>query len=304
VKKSKWLSATFTFGKRGRFGKTYHSHADTRTRRSVDRTFFARLALTLFSRALSARSAEQLRAGDIVSFTTKPAEPIRPVDRQIAEAARAGGGAYILEPTIDSAPHPHARRLRDLERLGLAKPEAPNRWAIAPYLLEDLGRLGREQPVRHQLFLRKEPLSLEQQVRHPGPTWLDKVDEPSLAHWGLGSELRRALDQRREALRTLGIAGEETRDGTKLQELKRRAGGERMAARTGQQFLAETPDLFRGKVRAGPEGAPFVVVTDGLRFILVPASPDTRGSAGKAVEVARDPQGRLSIRAFDRDIGR
>jgi type IV secretory pathway VirD2 relaxase len=259
---------------------------------------------TVYHVPLSARSAEQLRAGDIVSLATKPAEPIRTVDREIAEAARAGAGAYFLKPTIDGARHPHARRLRDLERLGLAKPEAPDRWTIAPHLLEELGRLGREEPVRHQLLVRKEPLSLEEQVRHPGPTWLDKVDESSLAHWGLGAEVRRALDHRREALQTLGIAAHETRDRTRLQELERRAVGERMAARTGLQFLVEIPDQFRGKVRAGPEGAPYAVVTDGLRFILVPASRETRSSAGKAIEVARDPHGRLSIRAIDRDIGR
>jgi hypothetical protein len=131
---------------------------------------------------LGARSAEHLRPGDVVSLTTKPAQPIRPVDREIAEAARAGGGAYILEPTLDRAPHPHVRRLRDLERLGVATPEAPDRWRSAPNLLEELAKRGRDQPVPHQLFVRREPFSLEQQVRHPGPVWLDKVDEPSLAH--------------------------------------------------------------------------------------------------------------------------
>jgi len=77
-----------------------------------------------------------------------------------------------------------------------------------------------------------------------------------------------------------------------------------MAARTGQQFVATTPERFRGKVRAGSEGVPYAVVTDGLRFILVPASRDLRSLAGKAVEVLRDPQGRLSVRAIDRDLGR
>jgi hypothetical protein len=253
---------------------------------------------------LSARSAEQLRTGDIISVTTKPAEPIRPVDREIAEAARAGGGAYILKPAIDSAPHPHARRLRDLERLGLAKPEAPDRWTIARDLLEELARRGREEPVRHQLLVRKEHLSPEQQVRHPGPVWLDRVDESSLAHWGLGAEVRRALDQRREALRTRGIVANEPRDGLGRQEMERRAVGEQMAARTGQRFLVETPDRFRGRVRAGPEGAPYAVVTDGLRFVLVPASREIRSSTGKAVEFARDPHGRLSVRAINRDLGR
>ncbi len=259
---------------------------------------------TAYHVPLSARSAEQLRAGDLVSLATKPAEPIRPVDREIAEAARAGGGAYILEPTIDGAPHPHARRLRDLERLGLAKPEAPDRWTIAPQLLEELARRGREQPVRHQLLLRKEPLSLEQQVRHPGPTWLDKVDESSLAHWGLGAEIRRALDQRREALRTRGIAGEETRDGSKLQELGRRAVGERIAARTGQRFLAETPDRFRGRLQVGLEGVPYVVVTDGASFVVVPRSHDDARFANKTVVVGRDAQGRLTIWPMDRELGR
>ncbi len=253
---------------------------------------------------LSARSAEQLRPGDIVSFTTKPAEPIRPIDRAIAQAARASGGAYTLEPTKDGTPHPHARRLRDLERLGLAKPEAPDRWTIAPHLLEELARRAREQPVPHQLLVRQEPLSFEQQARHPGPVWLDRIDQASLAHWGLGAEVRRALDQRHEALRTLGIAGDETRDGTRLQELERRAVGERVAARTGQQFLAETPHRFRGRLHVGPEGVTYAIVTDGARFVVVPTSHDAGRFANKIVVVGRDPQGRLTIRAVERDLGR
>ena len=41
---------------------------------------------------LDPRSAEGLRAGDLVSLTTQPDGPVRPVDRQIAEVARARGG--------------------------------------------------------------------------------------------------------------------------------------------------------------------------------------------------------------------
>ena len=141
-------------------------------------------------------------------------------------------------------------------------------------------------------------------MRHPGPVWLDRVDESSLAHWGLGAEVRRALDQRREALRTRGIVADEMRDGLGLQEMERRAMGERMAARTGQQFLAETPDRFRGRLQVGPESRPYVVVTDGARFVVVPTSHDAGCFANKSVVVGRDPQGRLTIRAIDRDLGR
>jgi hypothetical protein len=77
-----------------------------------------------------------------------------------------------------------------------------------------------------------------------------------------------------------------------------------MAARTGQQFLAKTPDRFRGRLKAGPEGAPYDVVTDGARFVLVPALREVRGFAGKTVAVLRDAKGRLTVRALDRDLGR
>ncbi len=77
-----------------------------------------------------------------------------------------------------------------------------------------------------------------------------------------------------------------------------------MAARTRQQFLAKTPDRFGGRLQAGPDGAPYAVVTDGARFVLVPASRNLRAFEGKAVMVSRDAQGRLAIGAPDRDRDR
>jgi hypothetical protein len=75
-------------------------------------------------------------------------------------------------------------------------------------------------------------------------------------------------------------------------------------SRTRQQFLAKTPDRFSGRLHAGPEGAPYAVVSDGARFVLVPASREMRGFADKSVEVTRDSRGRLVVRALDRDLGR
>jgi len=77
-----------------------------------------------------------------------------------------------------------------------------------------------------------------------------------------------------------------------------------MAARTGQQFLAETPDRFRGRLQVGPDGVPYVVVTDGARFVVVPTSREAGRFANKTVEVGRDAQGQLVIRAMEKDLGR
>ena len=148
------------------------------------------------------------------------------------------------------------------------------------------------------------PSRSRQTPGHRGPVWLDQLDEATLARWGFGADVARAVDERRVALRALGIAPEDPRRDTKLREVERQAVGEGMAARTRQAFLAKTPDGFRGRVQVGPAGAPYAVVSDGARFVLVPASQEIRGLAGKTIAIARDGHGRLTIRAPDRDRDR
>lgn len=121
---------------------------------------------------------------------------------------------------------------------------------------------------------------------------------------GVLADVRRALGRRRDALRALGIAPDDPRKNAKLREIERLAVGERMATQTSQQFLAKTPERFRGRVQAGSEAAPYVVVTDGARFVLVPSSLELRALATKTIALSRDAQGRLTIRADDRDRGR
>ncbi len=91
-----------------------------------------------------------MRPSDIVSLTTQPEAPVRPVDRQIAEAARAQGGVYTVETMAGDAPYPLERPLRELERMGLAIP-APHRWKVSPTLLQELAERQRDAPVRHRL---------------------------------------------------------------------------------------------------------------------------------------------------------
>src|SRR5579862_7180352 len=46
---------------------------------------------------LDARSAESLCSGDVVSLSTRPEVPVRPVDRQIADIAGQHRGVYDLD---------------------------------------------------------------------------------------------------------------------------------------------------------------------------------------------------------------
>jgi type IV secretory pathway VirD2 relaxase len=217
---------------------------------------------------LDARSAAELRPGDVVSFTTKRESPVRPVDREIAEMARAQGGSVGPAEGVDAGAHPVGRRLRELECLGLASSAGTNRWTVSPDLVRELEERHRGDRVRHRVVLRKEALSVEAQVRHPGPVWLDRVRADSLAPHGFGAEVKRAVERRRDALRELGVELDQSNRFAALRELERRAVGKEIAARSGQVFEASLPDGLRGRVEihAAHTGASYAVISDGSRL--------------------------------------
>jgi hypothetical protein len=77
-----------------------------------------------------------------------------------------------------------------------------------------------------------------------------------------------------------------------------------LARDTRMTFLSTVPEGFVGRVQAGPALAGHLTVSDGAWFVLVPATPEALALAGRAVEVARDAQGRfvgLRPRSLDRE---
>jgi hypothetical protein len=160
-----------------------------------------------------------------------------------------------------------------------------------------------DEPVRSRMHVRGVS-SLEAQIAHRGPVWLDTVEPKALAPYGFGADVRRAVERRREVLRGRGISPDDGLRVAKLRELERRTVGEGVAARRREQFLAQVPRGFRGDVERAPDGAPYVVVSDGARFVLLRASRDTRDFVGKSVAVTRDAQVRIVLRGLDRGLER
>ncbi len=255
---------------------------------------------------LNARSASDLRPGDIVSFKTKPDPPVRAIDREIAEIARVQGGSVVLGEGTDAAVHPVARRLRELERLGLASQDGANRWRVSTNLVRELEERHRTNPPRHRVVLRKEALSVEAQVGHPGPVWLDRLRADSVAPYGFGAEAKRALAQRGHVLRQLGVQADQPNRVAALREVERRAVGREIAARSGQLFVASPPDGMRGRVElhTAHAGTSYAVVSDGSRLAVLRTTMSLRALQGKSVVLARDSKGRLVIRQdLERGLG-
>jgi type IV secretory pathway VirD2 relaxase len=244
---------------------------------------------------LSARQAEITRTGDLVTFGTKREAAVRPVDRHIAEVAARDGVYALRDGGQEGERHAAAARLRELERLGMVTARAPDGWNVPSDLLEQLETRHREQPARCWLSVQPERLSLDAQVRHPGPVWLDTVDRGTLTRQGFGAEVLAAAERRQRTLHELGIAADDPRRVVKLRTLEQRAVGNEIERATGWTFVEPIPGGFRGKLHPMPQDAPYLAVSDGREFVLVPATREARSSMGRIVDVSRDASGRVVV---------
>jgi type IV secretory pathway VirD2 relaxase len=261
------------------------------------RTFYAVIETPTgdaYHLTVAARVADALRVGDLVSFGTKREPAVQPVDRHLAEVAAAHGGVYELAGNAEGQDARFAaRRLRELERVGLVTSPEPGRWVVPSDLLDQLQKQHREAPARYRVSLAM-PLALDAQVVRRGPVWLDTIDAGRLGTKGFGADVLAALERRREVLRELGIAPDDPQRDAKVRDLQSRTVGREMARQSGQEFLESTPTRFRGRLQRGPEGSPYLAVSDGVRFVLVPDTPEARSRTGQLVEVVRDAQGRFA----------
>ncbi len=287
---------------------------------------------------VGARVADPLRVGDLVSLGTQREPAVQPVDRHLAQVAAAHHGVYQLtgnpeEPNARFA----ARRLRDLERAGVVASRAPGQWTVPPDLLAQLEKRHREGPARYRLSLEALPIGLDAQVGHRGPVWLDTVDVAGVAAKGFGAEVRAAVERRHDVLRERGVDPADFQGNAKVSglegrtvgremarpsglesgrvagagepphgpELARRVAGEAFGRQHRMTFLEKVPERFAGRIEVGPAGSGYLAVSDGARFVLVPAAPESRALIGTTVEVARDAQGRfVGVRPRGLDLGR
>jgi hypothetical protein len=226
---------------------------------------------------LAPAQVESTRIGDLVRFSTKRENPVRGVDRHIAEVSAAHGGVYELTESdgAQGVARGVARRMRELEALGLARVLAPDQWVVASNLLEKIGA-GAKCVPRYRLSLELERAILEDQVRRRGPVWLDTVDTERLANSGFGAEVRAAVERRHQAMRELGIAPDDPQRIGKLRDLERRAVGKEHARQSGQRFLEPPPERLRGQIQVVRDDPAYLAVSDGARFVLVPATAEAR----------------------------
>ena len=234
-------------------------------------------------RAMSGHSPEP----DVAAFTLHDGPPETPVvGRLVARGLHdelAGTGYAVIEG-IDG--RTHHLRFSNLEMTG---DEATGAIVESRTYTDDKGK------IRLALAVRSD-LGLEAQITASGATWLDRqllAPDPRLANAAFGTEVREAMEARREHLIEQDLA---QRHGQRviyardlLATLRRRELHEaatRLSAQTGlahQPFVEGDPISGTYRQRITLASGRFAMIDDGLGFQLVPWRPSLEEHLGREV---------------------
>jgi type IV secretory pathway VirD2 relaxase len=215
------------------------------------------------------------------------------------------GSAFAVIDGVDGRAH-HVR-FTDLDATGDAAPGA----------IVEVRRLASREggPPRLVLAVRSD-LSIEEQIRAAGATWLDRrlvASEPMpISEAGFGREVREAMEARAEHLITEGLARRQAqrfifaRD--LLATLRAReldAAAARLSTQTGlPRHAAAEGESVAGvyRQRLTLASGRFAMIDDGLGFSLVPWSPSLERELGRHVSGIISPESGASW-SFSRKRG-
>nr|WP_304304822.1 DUF3363 domain-containing protein [Pseudacidovorax intermedius] len=244
-----------------------------------------------------------LPLGGIVEFRPPTRESI--VDRNILAVARDGiytpaSHRAQLVQTGDRDPETtveiHVRRLEALRRSGIVERIADGAWTVPSDLLRQAREHGALKMPRRAVLLRSH-LSIEQQVRAIGATWLDRGlvagDMARPAVQGFGAQVREAMRQRVEFLIGQGLAerrGQRVVFARNLLATLR----DRELSETARAIASETGLKYRRPANGQKLAATYrrslmlvsgryALLDDGVGFSLVPWKPVIESRLGKQV---------------------
>jgi len=243
-----------------------------------------------------------LPVGGIVE--TKSAGRERSVDRNIVGLVRDGlyrSVDHLVQLRQQGVADPqagvdaHVRRLEALRRSGLVERVVDGVWRVPPDFLSRTQTHDAQRAADGIIELRSH-LSIEQQVRAQGATWLDHQmvsDTRNLSPQGFGAQVRGALQDRRDFLVEQGLA---KRRGSRVVLARNLLATlrDRELAEVGKVIQHQTGLLHRplregeranGIYRRSVQLASgrFAMLDDGMGFSLVPWRPVVEQRLGQQV---------------------
>lgn len=237
------------------------------------------------------RTGGRFDPGALALHQDAPGEPVigRLVERGLHDELE--GTAYAIVDGADG--RMHHLRFEHMELTGDAKPGA----------IVELRSWETDKGTRFSLATRSD-LSLGEQVKAPGATWLDRqlvAREPVATGNGFGLEIRSAMDARARhlaeqglALRTAGRPSPVPSLVKTLSSNELDAAARSIAERTGLKLEASAPGeyvsgIYRERVTLA--SGRFAMIDDGLGFQLVPWRPALEKHLGQHITGIMGPGG-------------
>ena len=270
----------------------------------------------------------ELPVGGIVE--AKPPGQERAMDRDISSLAQGGiyrsgdhlarlqqDAARVSQSTVDV----YVRRLEALRRAGIVERVADGAWQVPTDLVSRGQAHDAQRAAGFSIQLRSH-LSVEQQVRTIGATWLDRQlvgDGEGLASQGFGAQVREAMQNRVDFLAELGLAERRSQRvilaRNLLSTLRDRElidVGKALQDQTGQTYRPLRDNgcvsgVYRRFVQLA--SGRFAMLDDGMGFSLVPWRPVVEQRLGQQVsavvrgqavtwELGRQRQTSVSVGCF------
>lgn len=276
-------------------------------------------------------SIADYRVNDLVSLDVNSESHLKPSDRHIEMIANANDGLYTVQSHLNHLKtstieingqtisaqdfvQAHVKRLQKLSKLKLAKERLDGSWQVAIHLTEKLKELDQKNPQKVLRIEVDTSMSLTEQKRYIGRTWLDRFTDPasqvSLATSGLGARVREAVKERVKLLERLNIDPADPSRAKQLDRLQLQNVQSQEKNKTGRQFVSLTEDkpLNGVLVMLTPEknGKRFTRIDsiDQQSFALVPWHRSHESLMNKEVHVGLNSQGRAWVKERGREQGR
>ena len=279
---------------------------------------------------LDRKNEPEINVGNVVSITTEKEKWLKKADIVIAQQAAQNNGIYSAKLHLESIDSPtvtlrenekqvaaedfvqaHERRLWRLQKFRLAQSLPDESWQVDPELVEKLSEKDKnEGPIVKLRTKNISEISINEQVSYRGRTWLDrftdKLDSTEFSYYGIGLEMKTAVQRRILILREMGVDPMDPARAKKLDSIEKKELSDRVSQSGLQHKTLHSGEQINGimreiKMAGGNKYA--MVETNSKEFSLVPWHKDFVPHIGKQVELINNA-GRYMARGISKSLGR
>lgn len=217
--------------------------------------------------------------------------------------------------TPDDYTNAISRRVNRLARFGLAQQLGSGLWKIDEHLTEELSKRDKENPNPRKVRVNTvDGRLIHEQVKAEGRAWIDIINSENNAPYSFGSELNKAIKDRKQFMqKELGLKWNQKDLLKQLDKLERKQLSEDYAEKTLRRYKPLKQGEFKGTLQkkiTAESGKSYALITsdhnNGMdkEFSLVPWRDNMKRSVGKTVSFGLSKQNIPMVKTLTKGLQR